>query len=275
MRWSPLRPPQLVYLACQSPASPPVACCIPGDPDLSRIYGHASSLSLWGLHCRYSLCPGGSGWQQKGWRGAEGWGWQNESWRGQVLGLGVGFVPPVGAVTLGISNEISCGDKRCHRREGFVLPPSCILAETSGTEHRSPRINGYLISYGRHSSSGQGGGGTALSRCARANGMRRTVLTLVPRGPGESCGSFQRRLLPLFSWSLILSGAREIFLNESFSEIGLLYGKASVSVNQQFLMKNLLSENSQEAPTLPSERLPSSEHITGIYGALPWFIVLQ
>lgn len=84
-----------------------------------------------------------------------------------------------------------------------------------------------------------------------------------------------RRLLPLFMWSLILSGAREIFPNESFSEIGLLYGKASVSVNQQFLMKNLLSENSQEAPTLTSERLPSSEHITGIYGALPWFIVLQ
>lgn len=101
------------------------------------------------------------------------------------------------------------------------------------------------------------------------------VLMLVPRGPGESHRSFQRRFLPLFVWSLILPGAREIFSNESFSEIGLLYGKASVSVNQQFLMKNLSSENSQEAPALTSERLPSSKHITGIYGTLPWFIVLQ
>lgn len=101
------------------------------------------------------------------------------------------------------------------------------------------------------------------------------LLALVPRGLGESCRLFPRRLLPLFLWSLILSGASQISPNESCSEIGLLYGKASVSVNQQFLMKNLLSENSQEAPALTSERLPSSEHITGIYGALPWFIVPQ
>lgn len=66
-----------------------------------------------------------------------------------------------------------------------------------------------------------------------------------------------------------------MFPNENFSEIGLFCGKASISVNQQFLVNNLLSENSQEAPTLTSEWLPSSEHITGIYGALPWFIVLQ
>lgn len=77
----------------------------------------------------------------------------------------------------------------------------------------------------------------------------------------------------LSSWSLILSGAREISPNESCREIGLLYGKASVLVNQQFLMKNLLSENSQEAAALTSERCLSWEHITGIYGALPWFIV--
>lgn len=100
------------------------------------------------------------------------------------------------------------------------------------------------------------------------------LLALVPGGPGESCRLFQRRLLPLSLWSLILSGAREISPNESCSKIGLLDGRASVLVNQQFLMKNLLSENSQEAPALTSERLPSSEHITGIYGALPWFIVL-
>lgn len=180
--------------------------------------------------------------------------------------------PPVDAVRLSISNEIPCGDKHWHRREGSVLPPFCILTETSGTEHRALRINGYLISYRKHSGSGQGGGGTALSWC---DGMCRTVLMLVPRGPGKSCRSFQGRLLPLLLWSLILSGPREIFPNESFCEIGLLYGKASVSVNQQFLMKNLLSENSQEALTLTSERLPSSEHITGIYGVLPWFIVLQ
>lgn len=87
-------------------------------------------------------------------------------------------------------------------------------------------------------------------------------------------GSSQRRL-PLSSWSLILPGAREISTNEGFCEIGLLYGKASVSVNQQFLMKNLLSENSREAPALTSARLPSFERIIRIYGMLPWFIVLQ
>lgn len=185
------------------------------------------------------------------------------------------LVPRLGQFPLASAKKCLVGDKPCHWREGSVLPPSCILTETSGTEHLSPRINGYLISYRRPSGSGQGGGGTAPSWCVWADGMRRTVLILVPCGPGESCRSFQRRLLPLFLRSLILSGAREMFPNESFSKIGLLYRKASVSVNQQFLMKNLLSENSQEAPTLTSERLPSSEHITGIYGALPWFIVLQ
>lgn len=85
------------------------------------------------------------------------------------------------------------------------------------------------------------------------------LLALVPRGPGGCCRLFQRRLLPLSLWSLILPGAREISPNESCSEIGLLRGKASVLVNQQFLMKNLLSENSQEAPALTSERcLPQS-----------------
>lgn len=113
----------LVYLACQSLASPPAACCIPRDLEPSRIYGCASSLCLWGLRCHYSLCLGGSGWQQKGWRGEEGWGWQNESWRWQVLGLGVDFIPPVGAVPLGISNEILCGDNHCHWREGSLLHP--------------------------------------------------------------------------------------------------------------------------------------------------------
>lgn len=107
------------------------------------------------------------------------------------------------------------------------------------------------------------------------HGISRMLLALVPRGSGGSCRLFQRRLLPLSLWSLILAGAREISPNESCSEIGLLYGKAPVLVNQQFLMKNLLSGNSQEAPALTSELLPSSEHITRIYGALPWFIVLQ
>lgn len=156
-----------------------------------------------------------------------------------------------------------------------MLLLSYILAETSGTGHCSPEINGYLISYWWDSGSGQGGGGTALLQSAWADGMRRMMLTLVPRGPGESFRSFQRSLLRLFLWSLILSRAREIFPNESFRRLVCCMEKLSVSANQQFLMKNLLSENSQEAPTLTSERLPSSEHITTIYGALPWFIVLQ
>lgn len=232
--------PWLVYLACQSPASPAAARGIPRDPAPGRIYSCASSSCLWGLRRRYSLRLGGSGWWHKGLERGRSLGVAKPEAEGANFGVRGGLHPPVRAVP--ISSEIPCGDK-------------------------------YLISYGRHSGSRLGGGGTVLSQCAWAGGM--TVLMLVPRGPGESYRSFQRRLLPLSVWSLILPGAREIFPNESFSEIGLLYGKASVSVNQQFLMKNLRSENSQEAPALTSERLPSSEHITGIYGTLPWFIVLQ
>lgn len=104
-----------------------------------------------------------------------------------------------------------------------------------------------------------------------------TVLTPVPHGLGGSHGHrvVSEEASASLLWPLILPGAREISANEGFCEIGLLYGKASVSVNQQFLMKNLLSENSQEAPALTSARLPSSERITGIYGTLPWFIVPQ
>lgn len=152
----------LVYLACQSLASPPAACCIPRDLEPSRIYSCASSLCLWGLSCHYSLCLGGSGWQQKGWRGAEGWGWQNESWRWQVLGLGVDFISPLGLFLFASAMKYFVGTTTATGGKG----PSCILAETCGTEHHSPRINGCLISYGRHSSSSHGGGGTALSRCA-------------------------------------------------------------------------------------------------------------
>lgn len=153
-----------------------------------------------------------------------------------------------------------------------MLPPpvSSLRPLTAGTWHSSPHISEYLISDRSWGQSSCEGCGTDDVTC----GM---VLVLVPvvQVKVVAVGSFQRRLLPLFLWSLILPGAREISHNEGFHEIGLLYGKASVSVNQQFLMKNLLSENSQVALALTSVWLPFFKHITRIYGTPPWFIVLQ
>lgn len=110
------------------------------------------------------------------WEAADGSKRVGEGQRDGVASLKVkgGLYPRVGALPCGISNEIHCGDKHWHRRERLCAPT---LPETSGLEHCFPRINGYLISYGRHSGSSQGGGGTALPRCARADEMHRTVLT--------------------------------------------------------------------------------------------------